>query len=73
MKIMPRLLLASLVIAICGLQVAASDELTQMVEDSLSQLGYDTGTVDGEADVKTAIAVSQYQAEKGLDVSPIRD
>lgn len=69
MKIMPRLLLASLVIAICGLQVAASDELTQMVEDSLSQLGYDTGTVDGEADVKTAIAVSQYQAEKGLDVT----
>jgi peptidoglycan hydrolase-like protein with peptidoglycan-binding domain len=62
-------LLVSLVIAFCSPQVAAADELTQMVEDGLSQLGYDTGTVDGEADVKTAIAISQYQAEKGLDVT----
>lgn len=69
MKRMPRIPLVSLVIAFYGLQVAAADELTQMVEDSLSQLGYDTGVVDGEADVKTAIAVSQYQAEKGLDVT----
>jgi len=69
MKRMPIIPLVSLVIALCGLQFAAADELTQMVEDSLSQLGYDTGTVDGEADVKTAIAVSQYQAEKGLDVT----
>ena len=61
--------LLPLFLAACGLQVAAADELTQMVEDSLSQLGYDTGAVDGEADVKTAIAVSQYQAEKGLDVT----
>ena len=66
MKIVP---LMSLVLTLCGLQVAAADELTQMVEDSLSHLGYDTGTVDGQADVKTAIAVSQYQAEKGLDVT----
>ena len=62
-------LLASLVMAFFGPQAAAADELTQMVEDSLAQLGYDTGAVDGEADMKTAIAVSQYQAEKGLDVT----
>ena len=69
MRRMPIVSLVSLVIAFCGPQGAAADELTQMVEDSLSKLGYDTGTVDGEADVKTAIAVSQYQAEKGLDVT----
>lgn len=38
MKRMPRIPLVSLVIAFYGLQVAAADELTQMVEDSLSQL-----------------------------------
>lgn len=65
----PVVSIVSFVLAFCGLQIAAADELTQMVEDSLSQLGYDTGTVDGEADVKTAIAVSQYQAEKGLEVT----
>ena len=69
MNRLPMALLVSLVIAFCSPQVAAADELTQMVEDGLSQLGYDTGTVDGEADVKTAIAISQYQAEKGLDVT----
>jgi peptidoglycan hydrolase-like protein with peptidoglycan-binding domain len=69
MEIKPTIRLVSLLLACGSLQLAAADELTQMVEDSLSQLGYDTGTVDGEADVKTAIAVSQYQAEKGLDVT----
>ena len=63
------ILFVSLLSAVCGLRLAAADELTQMVEESLSTLGYDTGTVDGEADVKTAIAVSQYQAEKGLEVT----
>lgn len=50
---------------------ARADDLTMMIEEHLASLGYDAGTVDGEADVKTAVAISQFQAEKGLEVTGV--
>ena len=50
-------------------QVAAADELVQIIEEQLDALGYDTGAVDGEATVKTAVAISQFQAENGMPVT----
>jgi peptidoglycan hydrolase-like protein with peptidoglycan-binding domain len=50
-------------------QVAAADELVQIIEEKLAALGYDTGDVDGEATVKTAVAISQFQAENGMPVT----
>jgi peptidoglycan hydrolase-like protein with peptidoglycan-binding domain len=50
-------------------QVAAADELVQIIEEKLDALGYDTGAVDGEATVKTAVAISQFQAENGMPVT----
>jgi hypothetical protein len=37
---------------------AGADELTAMIERDLAALGYETGNVDGEADMRTAIAIS---------------
>jgi peptidoglycan hydrolase-like protein with peptidoglycan-binding domain len=48
---------------------AEADDLTRMIEENLAALGYDTGEVDGESTTATAIAISQYQAEKGMDVT----
>lgn len=56
-------------ICIAPFNFASADELTAMIEENLAALGYDTGKVDGEADVSTAIAISKYQAEKGMDVT----
>lgn len=46
-----------------------SDNLTQMVQNHLKALGYDTGNTDGDASLETTIAISQFQAEKGLAVT----
>ena len=51
------------------LQVAVADELVQIIEEHLDALGYDTGEVDGEATVKTAVAISQFQAENNMPVT----
>ncbi len=48
---------------------AHADDLTQMVQQDLVALGYDTGTVDGEMTTKTAVAVVRFQAEQGLEVT----
>ena len=60
-----------MVVLVAGamLQVAAADELVQIIEEKLDALGYDTGDVDGEATVKTAVAISQFQAENGMPVT----
>jgi hypothetical protein len=47
----------------------ASDDLTQMVQNYLQALGYDPGNTDGEISTETVIAISQFQAEKGLEVT----
>ncbi len=46
-----------------------SDDLTQMVQRHLQALGYDPGNTDGEMSLETTIAISQFQAEKGLEVT----
>jgi hypothetical protein len=43
--------------------------LTQSVQKNLKALGYDPGNIDGEASVQTSIAISQFQAEKGMAVT----
>jgi peptidoglycan hydrolase-like protein with peptidoglycan-binding domain len=48
---------------------ASSDELTQIVQQDLSTLGYDPGQVDGEPSTKTIIAVSTFQSEQGMEVT----
>ncbi len=63
----PVLLVA--VLAVFQAAMTFADELTQIVQRDLTALGYDTGGVDGKAGTKTAIAVSRFQAEQGLEVT----
>lgn len=46
-----------------------TDDLTESVQKHLDALGYDTGNTDGEASVMTSVAISQFQAENGMDVT----
>lgn len=48
---------------------AAADELTQIIQQDLSTLGYDVGSVDGELSTKTVIAISKFQSEHQLEVT----
>jgi len=48
---------------------AAADELTMMIEQDLARLGYETGPVDGEETIETAIAISKFQAENNVAVT----
>lgn len=43
--------------------------LIQLVQGYLAELGYEPGPATGELTTETVIAVSQYQAEKGLEVT----
>jgi hypothetical protein len=44
-------------------------DVTQSVQRHLKALGYDPGNTDGNATTETVIAISQFQAEKGLEVT----
>ncbi len=58
------------IVLACGYAgVSHADELTQIVQQDLTALGYDTGGVDGNPGTKTVIAVSRFQAEHGLEVT----
>jgi hypothetical protein len=46
-----------------------TDNLTQTVQLHLQALGYDVGNTDGTASIETTIAISQFQAEKGMTVT----
>ncbi|HSG63867.1 MAG TPA: peptidoglycan-binding domain-containing protein [Gammaproteobacteria bacterium] len=46
-----------------------TDDLTESAQNMLQALGYDTGNTDGELSVETTIAISQFQAEQGLEVT----
>lgn len=46
-----------------------TSNLTQSVQQHLQALGYDTGNANGELSTDTVIAISQFQAEKGLRVT----
>lgn len=57
-----------------GCSTPSSAELTtsnvlQSVQKHLEALGYNTGNTIGDASLETTIAISQFQAEKGLDVT----
>jgi len=65
-------------IRICGLIAlistisvpsAFADDLTRIIQEDLAALGYDTGGVDGEMTMATAIAISKFQAENSLEVT----
>ncbi len=43
--------------------------MAETVQLHLQALGYDVGAVDGEMSMQTVIAISTFQAEKGLEVS----
>jgi len=48
---------------------SSADELTQIVQQDLTTLGYDPGPIDGHPSTKTIIAVSRFQSENGLEVT----
>lgn len=47
----------------------ATGNLVQTVQKYLAALGYDPGPADGKAGTQTMIAISQFQAEKGMKVT----
>lgn len=48
---------------------ASADLVVQSIQRDLAALGYDPGNTDGEPSTKTAIAISKFQAENGLEVT----
>lgn len=46
-----------------------SGNLTESVQRHLQALGYDVGETNGEMSMETTIAISTFQAEKGLEVT----
>ena len=58
------------IVLACSLAGATlGDELTQIVQQDLTALGYDTGGVTGTVSTKTIIAVSRFQSEHNLEVT----
>ena len=58
-----------LALQLAAAPIVAADELTQIIQQDLAALGYDVGEADGELTTKTAIAISKFQAENGLEVT----
>jgi peptidoglycan hydrolase-like protein with peptidoglycan-binding domain len=46
-----------------------ADELTKQVQRDLVVLGYDPGSISGEATIETATAIAKFQAEHGLEIT----
>lgn len=46
-----------------------TDDMTQSVQNHLQALGYDPGNTDGDVSTETIIAISQFQAENGMEVT----
>jgi hypothetical protein len=46
-----------------------TDDVTQSVQNHLQALGYDPGVTNGEMSMETTIAISTFQAEKGMEVT----
>jgi peptidoglycan hydrolase-like protein with peptidoglycan-binding domain len=46
-----------------------TDNLTQSVQNHLQALGYSVGNTRGDPDTNTVIAISQFQAENGMEVT----
>ena len=47
----------------------SQQNLTEMIQQDLTTLGYDPGPVDGQAGTATVIAISKFQAENGMEVT----
>ena len=62
-----RMLLITLLILLAAPVMA--DDLTRMVQQELQGLGYDVDRTDGEQTVKTAVAISQFQADQGMEIT----
>jgi hypothetical protein len=58
-----------IVLACIPVSVAFGDELTQIVQQDLTTLGYNTGGTDGTSTTKTIIAVSKFQSEHNMEVT----
>ena len=52
-----------------GAAAPAGGNLVARIQTDLQELGYDPGNVDGELTTQTVIAISQFQAEKGFEVT----
>jgi peptidoglycan hydrolase-like protein with peptidoglycan-binding domain len=59
----------SLLVALSLPGMVFADELTQMIQQDLTTLGYDAGEANGEATMKTIVAISKFQSEKNLEVT----
>jgi hypothetical protein len=64
-----RVLLPSLLVILLLPLVAHADKLTEIIQKDLATLGYEPGNTKGEMTTATAIAISKFQAENGLDVT----
>ena len=69
MKILIRTFGFIALFSIINVPSAFADELTQIIQQDLAALGYDTGGVDGEMTMETVIAISKFQSENNLEVT----
>ncbi len=69
MKARRFVLLSIALLACLSAATATADELTKMIQRDLVLLGYEPGKIDGKTSVKTAVAISKFQAENGLEVT----
>ena len=49
--------------------IAAADDLTRMAQEELIALGYDVAKADGNLGTQTVVAISSFQAERGMEVT----
>lgn len=64
-----RVLLPGLLVVVLLPLAAHADKLTEIIQKDLATLGYEPGNTKGEMTTATAIAISKFQAENGLDVT----
>lgn len=57
------------VFAFAPMVTAHADELTQIVQEDLINLGYDPGPANGQVTTKTIIAVAKFQAQHNLEAT----
>ena len=64
-----RVLLPGLLVILLLPLAAYADKLTEIIQKDLTTLGYEPGNTKGEMTTATAIAISKFQAENGLEVT----
>ncbi|XOV83513.1 MAG: peptidoglycan-binding domain-containing protein [bacterium] len=62
-------LLAGVLVVVLLPLAAHADKLTEIIQKDLAALGYEPGNTTGEMTTATAIAISKFQAENGLEVT----